>query len=454
LPTADAEPPPADAGPPPAPGFAATFEKWVLPESGQVRGFFQGNISSGSSLNWFLLDLDGNGQLELVQTSDPIFASPFVDATGDFWKVFTPTGSGFAETHTPLRLPDIDVGGPGFYSKRGPGWDLVDLDNDSILDLILLTDPETDQLWPDGKGVSWRMLKGTGTSFADPTPWPVPDLGTGPFKSMERCDGTLGCWQVVDINADGFADLVHSADAGAPTTVWDALTTPNWHVYLNDGSGFSTNVIQWQLPTAAHEQGFFRPNLAAYWRIVDLDGDDAAELVQTRPFPIGAGPFYEGQQPFWHRFQPRTEGFEVTPTNWDVPIGTTPFDSMGKAQDSLFWETIDIDGDGLLDLVHTANSQGPTPAVWGAPNSDQWKVYLGTTSGFSSVVTSWPLPDSERDDGFYGLNVSEVGHRWMTIDLDGDGQVELVQTADPATDAVWRDETNRPFWKVFRRSTN
>ena len=439
-----------DAAEPQPFGFALDPEKWLVPESGRDSGFFVGAISSGSVLNWSLLDIDGDGVLELVQTSEPDTARTFSDVTSSFWKVFAITETGFSITHTPLRLPYVDVGTPGFYSTRGPGWDFADVDNDNILDLLLLTDPDSDELWEINEGVGWQVLKGTGTSLSDAIPWGLPDLGSDPFKSLERCD-SRGCWQVTDINGDGFIDLVHTADS--TRVVWDAETTPNWHVYLNTGSDFSTNLIQWMLPTPEHNQGFFRANHGAFWRLEDLDGDTTAELVQTRPFPTAPGPFVQDDQPFWRRFKPGTEMFEPMPASWNLPIGETAFDSMDKAQASRFWSTIDIDGDGRLDLVHTAVPNS-APTVWGAKDASEWKVYRGNGNGFASSAISWPVPQSGLDDGFYGPNISEDNRRWLTIDLDGDGQVELVQTADPATDEVWRDENNRPFWKVFRRASN
>ncbi len=38
------------------------------------------------------------------------------------------------------------------------------------------------------------------------------------------------------------------------------------------------------------------------------------------------------------------------------------------------------------------------------------------------------------------------------MDLEADEQRELVQAADPSTGAVWRDEDNNPYWRVFRRA--
>ncbi len=256
-----------------ASGFSAEPERWTLPETGRDEGFFQANVSTGSALNWRLVDVDGNGSLELVQTADPAVAEPFSDVSGPFWRVFANTGTGFETTGTPMRLPGLDIGNLGFYATRGPGWDYRDLDNDGIPDLIVFTDPDTGQLWEAGADTSWQVYKSTGTAFELPVAWPVPNIDLDLFGAIEACADATGCWEVVDINDDGFPDLVHSAEANDPPSVWDADTTPNWHVYLNNASGFASSMVAWLLPVPSHARGFFHPNQDAYWQLIDLNGD-------------------------------------------------------------------------------------------------------------------------------------------------------------------------------------
>ncbi len=143
-----------------------------------------------------------------------------------------------------------------------------------------------------------------------------------------------------------------------------------------------------------------------------------------------------------------------TPTQWTVPnVGgsytQTGFNVAATNDGNKQWVTFDIDGDGLVELVQTADPT--TGKVWGAGTAAQsWKVYKKDGWGFSQTPIIWPVPDSGHIDGFDSATGGGAGRQWVTLDLDGDGKPDLVQTSIPSANKVWGAGTSSPYWKLYR----
>jgi hypothetical protein len=97
--------------------------------------------------------------------------------------------------------------------------------------------------------------------------------------------------------------------------------------------------------------------------------------------------------------------------------------------------TFDITGDGVTDLVVTADELD-----WNI-GSEYWLVYRGEASGFSTTAIRWALP-SITDSGLHDRipltkrrAVHVIGQQVFdyysaTMDLTGDGGPDLVLTLD------------------------
>ncbi len=450
--TIDADPSAPDAAPPLlVPGFSSDYEEFLVPSAGTTEGFYKSEISDGSK-HWRLLNIDEDGWLELVQTADPDSnPAALVWKTGEdhYWKVFEAGTTRFPDL--PLKLPVPSVTTRGFYSFHESTWIATDINGDNNLDIVRLT--EGGNLFGSG---AWSVLLGTGSGFEAETLWNVPDLDSGQPKTLENCNATNGCWRVFDIDRDGAPDLIHTTTS-SNGSVFDADTTPNWHVYKGIAGRFDDE-SSWTLPYNGHSAGFLRLDRPFYWATFDIDGDGAPELIQTQAVPGAVPPgevFTNATGPFWKVFKPQGNGFSSSWQPWAVPNEGTSFDAITRVQNSSYWDILDIDGDKKIDLVHTADPSMPG-MVWGATSSPHWKVYLGTEDGFSSTATTWPVPNAETPMGFYTLSISEdnVNEHWLTVDIDGDGQVELIQTANPMDGNVWKNTEDKPYWRVYRRATN
>src|SRR4051812_12320266 len=52
---------------------------------------------------------------------------------------------------------------------------------------------------------------------------------------------------------------------------------------------------------------------------------------------------------------------------------------------------------------------------------------------FSATPTQWSVPARGTDEGFYSVGLTT----WTTMDIDGDGKPDLVNTAPANTTQVW-----------------
>jgi hypothetical protein len=383
---------------------------------------------------------------------------------------------GFLGDPVRFRVP----GGPGlpsFATRDGLtssyAWSLVDFDGDRVLDLVqtgALAASGRVAVLEDAAGTYWRVFRGTPSGFAIPAQRvAVPDSGAADgFFASSASDGARA-WALVDLDGDRRPELVQTADATrADGGVWRDEAGAYWRVYKNSAAGFAAVATRFPVPssgtslgfsTIASESGAFR------WRVVDLDGDGVLDLLQTANPAIAGGSVYtDASGPYWRRFRGIaggpgvTLGFAATLDRVVVPPSGTADGffafSYGAARPTTrHWVTVDITGDGVLDLVQTADPSVNGGFAWSDSQGQFWRVFGGDPSGFARVAAAWRLPSSGLADGFYAPDAADVGapRQWDLVDLDGDRASEIVQTADPSKPGgvVFRDARG-PYWRVFK----
>lgn len=212
-------------------------------------------------------------------------------------------------------------------------------------------------------------------------------LPTGAIPGLD--DSSAAHWIVTDAGGpsgkpDGRDDLVMVDTDGA---------APRVYTMLSNGDGTYAPHIQTSLALANPS------DLGNYWPL-DVDGDGATDLVHLAPSLSGVrlsllrsrgdGTWTASQRYYFASANPRI-------------VGATSF------------KPADVNGDGLLDLVHAYS--GP-----------------GVTGTALRVLVN-------RGDGTFGEVASTVAithadvSRWMTLDLNGDGATDLVH-ATSATSAT------------------
>ncbi len=133
-------------------------------------------------------------------------------------------------------------------------------------------------------------------------------------------------------------------------------------------------------------------------------------------------------------FVPATS-FDATPTTWSTPDGgysEIGFITMAGGDydpGENYFATVDMTGDGLPDLVVSAQSGSQL----GSPGARHWLVYENTGSGFSGAPITWSTPDGGYSEiGFITLGGGDYDpgeNYFATADLTGDKLPDLVLSA-------------------------
>jgi hypothetical protein len=332
-------------------------------------------------------------------------------------------------------------------------WTTTDLDGDGHFEIVHSADPAfTQRVWDATGNPYWKVYAGGASGWATTAVnWAVPTNGRSDGFFATGVTGGGGTeWIVLDMNGDKRLDLIQTMDP-ATGYVWDPQGVSHWKVFLGTTNGFMTSPIAWRVPASGTTYGF---NAAAMktgsmiWSTLDITRDGKPDLVQTAD-PVTGRVWDSASAAHWKVFENTGNGFSTSPMLWSVPAsGTTSgFRATSFATGVEHWVTVDLDHDGHLDLVQTADTA--TNYVWDAAGAPYWKLFRGSATGFEPSPKTWRVPKSGLVDGFYTARAETSSRRWLLLDLDGDGDLDLVQTGDTAfTRRVW-DATGNPYWKVF-----
>lgn len=215
-------------------------------------------------------------------------------------------------------------------------------------------------------------------------------------------------WRSTDLNGDGLTDWVYARYANPGLTVLSQVTQP-------DGT---RQLVRQDVPLLVNGQsnGLDHADLATTWFVADVGGgplgspdgkadiiipDDASQQIVTL---LGSG---DG-----HWTTTITAYSDLNLQFNSVLRGHasgTPFSDVNN------WRALDVDGDGLTDLVHISfMDAGPGSAVL------QTTVLLARGDG------TWSLPINS-DYSFGGKLTHSDVHRFLPMDINGDGLIDLVQ---------------------------
>ncbi|HRG96718.1 MAG TPA: VCBS repeat-containing protein, partial [Polyangiaceae bacterium] len=380
------------------------------------------------------MDLDGDRKPDLVVPSDPSDSTSKVWGfdKAPYWKVYKSGSGGFAEEST-WTVPAGGFAGTGFNNVASGRWATLDLDGDGKPDLVVPSDPSdsTSKVWGQGKSPYWKVYKNTGAGFAEESQWSVP---LGGFSGTGFNNVASGKWATLDLDGDGKPDLVVPSDPSDSTSkVWGQGKSPYWKVYKNTGAGFAEE-SQWSVPLGGFSGTGFNNVASGKWATLDLDGDGKPDLVvPSDPSDSASKVWGFGDSPSWKVYKNTGAGFGEE-TAWSVPEGGftgAGFNNVASGK----WATLDLDSDGKPDLVVPSDPADSASKVWGFGDSPAWKIYKNTGAGFGAEAR-WTVPEG----GFAATGFNGVASgKWTTLDLDGDGRLDLVVPTDPADSSakVW-----------------
>lgn len=238
------------------------------------------------------------------------------------------------------------------------GVRFADIDADGRLDIIQSS---------NNGAASKNVFINNDTSWINRTSsWTIPVY----FVSSDVDQGT----EFVDVNGDGKTDIIQANNASG-------------NVYLNTGSGWTSSTI-WQFPTV-----LINTSTDAGARVVDLNGDGLPDIIRSSP----------AQQQAWLN---NGSGWVIT-SSWAPPVqfvNSTPADTGVRLAD--------VNGDGLVDLVQSAESDSSGTA------------WLNNGSGWSQDA-SWRPPEP------FIIAGKNTGRR--LADADGDGLADEMITIGNGT---------------------
>lgn len=443
------QPPGPQPDRPPSTGFEDSSLSWTLPATLLLPAV--------SDLAWFTFDLDGDRKPDLVRSATSASSTRVVwsDATGPYWKVHLNDGTGFA-AETRWSVPASPGVESGFYAIAaqdfGENWTTMDIDGDGKSDLVWTSSAGSNVVWGGAADPHWKVFLNTGTGFAAETRWPVPPasgLSSGFFTTADTAFERR--WSTLDINGDAKPDLVWTRTVDG---VWGGAADPYWKVFLNTGTGFAAMATTWTVPQGPGLFGGFATTGSLEWTTLDLDGDSKPELVWTTDpggAPDAPDTVWGGiAEPYWRVYKNTGTGFSASPMTWPVPPAPGVIGGFAAVA-GLGWSTTDLDGDRRPDLIwHIDPSADPITGaiVFGGGVTPYWRVYTNTGTGFAASATRWPVPTSaDYELGFFALANGQLGARWATMDLDGDGYQDLVWTS-MTNGQVWM--SSGPYWKLYR----
>ncbi|MCB9663649.1 MAG: VCBS repeat-containing protein [Alphaproteobacteria bacterium] len=198
--------------------FASTPVAWPLPADLPRGGDgpWKRSVESADGTTT-LLDLDGDGRLDLLSIAGPgetVWGHP----ASPHWRLYrglSTLTAGFAPAETWPVSDQLGLQGdagawrlPYALAPQGR-YDLRDLDGDGHLDLV--------QPAPTGSGAPhdldgdrvWHVWFGRDGDFAgDPFPWNVPDAVVNGRGTLSSCSPPGPCWYLTDLDGNGLQELV------------------------------------------------------------------------------------------------------------------------------------------------------------------------------------------------------------------------------------------------------
>ncbi len=299
----------------------------------QVSRWFTG-LGTGSGFTnentfpRFLVDMNGDGLADIVP-----FASGGVS-------VKTSTGSAFAAPAVPLTVNTFGTGA-GFTDENTFPRFLADVNGDGLPDIVAFG------------SASVSVALNSPSGFAAPTKW-ISSFGTNNGFTNENTFPRL----LVDMNGDGFADLVAFQAAGVT-------------VDLSDGQG-SFVPVGWSVAQFTTNAGGWTDNNTFPRFLADVNGDGLPDIVGFSASGV---------------FVSLNTGTGFTPpVQWVDGFGT----NAGFSDNNTFPRfLVDVNGDGMADIV-AFGANGVLVSLStgsGFTQATQWVAGFGTANGFTNNTT-------------------------------------------------------------------
>jgi RHS repeat-associated protein len=232
-----------------------------------------GNDWTGSMVRQDLIDMNGDGRPDVVQT--PNMDEPQVPSPTQ-WTVWLNTGQGFGPAHTFYGAFKALSFQADNSNENGMVYGTFDINGDGLPDQVM------SQHYRAGAGYTggWTVCLNTGQATDDCSTWLVPALGAQgqslQWRNITKGNDAAGDAidmhrEFIDINGDGLPDVV---DASGSST-----NGGYWQVFLNRGDGFEQTALQWWAPSTLIRKGASVTEFETIQDTFDVDSDGMVDFI-------------------------------------------------------------------------------------------------------------------------------------------------------------------------------
>ena len=273
-------------------------------------------------------DVNGDGLVDIIRSvwvNGVVYKSAWLN-TGSGWKA------------APEWAPPYPLWSRGYDNE---GMALVDVNGDGLVDIVR-------SLWVNGTVYATAWLN-TGSGWKEAPEW------APPYPLWSRGLDNEGM-QFVDVNGDGLPDIIRSiaADGRIYKKAW-----------LNTGAGWK-EAPEWEPPYPLFSRGLDSEGIA----VVDINGDGLPDIVRN----------------LWVNGTVYKTAWLNTGSGWqEAPEWAPPYPLLNRGLDGEGVELVDVNGDGLLDVVRHLSVNGTSyKTAWIRPPNN---VNLKSVSNASSLIT-------------------------------------------------------------------
>lgn len=223
-------------------------------------------------------------------------------------------------------------------------------------------------------------------------------------------DGTDSAARLVDVNNDGFVDIVRSS--GISTSGGCTGFGPQ-EAWINNGTGWTSNST-WIPPTCFAEH-FSLGGTDVGTRLADVNNDGLVDIIRKSGDEFNPGCSSGGPEGAWIN---NGNGWESDPT-WIPPTCFAEHHFFDGSD--LGVRLVDVNGDGLVDLLKGA---GPTGGGCSTVSQGAW---INNGSGWVDDPAWYPptcFAQHHAQDG------TDNGAR--LVDVNGDGLPDIIRRIGPA----------------------
>jgi RHS repeat-associated protein len=269
-------------------------------------------------------DVNGDGLPDIIQG--------FYNGTATTSVAYINTGTGWVVSST--WNPSIDFSNSG----TDTGARIADVNGDGLPDII--------QSYSDVSGVThYAAYINNGNGWTLNPVWNPPAL----FIASGTTDvGT----RLADVNGDGLPDVVQAYTDGGGTS--------HFATYMNTGNGWATSTTSiWNSPVVFANNG-----VDTGARIMDVNGDGLADIIQAYTDSGSANHFaaYLNKGNGW-----------ASASAWNPPITFTLNGTDNGTR------TVDVNGDGLPDILQAYNDGSGVEHVSAYTNNNKFRADLLTS---------------------------------------------------------------------------